>query len=141
MTYITWLPTLNAIFNACSAMLLVTGYLLIRRGRRDEHKLAMLGATGFSLAFLVSYVYYHVQVGSYPFSGTGGVRTLYFVILIPHTILAVANVPLVITTLRRGLGGRYAQHKSLARKTLPVWLYVSITGVIIYIMLYVIEFT
>ncbi|MCH7575024.1 MAG: DUF420 domain-containing protein [Candidatus Marinimicrobia bacterium] len=141
MTYIAWLPTLNAIFNACSAILLVTGYLLIRRGRRDEHKLAMLGATGFSLAFLVSYVTYHVQVGSYPFSGTGGVRTLYFVILIPHTILAVANVPLVITTLRRGLGGRYAQHKSLARKTLPVWLYVSITGVIIYIMLYVIEFT
>ena len=141
MTYITWLPTLNAIFNACSAMLLVTGYLLIRRGRRDEHKLAMLGATGFSLAFLVSYVFYHMQVGSIPFTGTGGVRTLYFFILIPHTILAVANVPLVITTLRRGLGGRYAQHKSLARKTLPVWLYVSITGVIIYIMLYVIEFT
>ncbi|MCH8327382.1 MAG: DUF420 domain-containing protein [Candidatus Marinimicrobia bacterium] len=140
MTYLTWLPTLNAIFNACSAILLVTGYLLIRRGRRDEHKLAMLGATGFSLAFLVSYVTYHLQVGSFPFTGTGGVRTVYFVILIPHTILAVINVPLVIVTLRRGLGGRYAQHKSLARKTLPVWLYVSVTGVIIYLMLYVMEF-
>lgn len=141
MTTLAWLPTLNAIFNASSAVLLVTGYLLIRRGRRDEHKLAMLGATAFSLAFLVSYVIYHVQVGSFPFTGTGGVRTLYFAILIPHTILAVVNVPLVITTLRRGLGGRYVLHKSLARKTLPVWLYVSVTGVIIYLMLYVIDFT
>ena len=140
MTYLAWLPTLNALLNASSAVLLVSGFLLIRRGKRDLHRRAMLGATGFSVAFLVSYVIYHVQVGSIPFTGTGGVRPLYFAILIPHIILAVVNVPLVIVTLRRGLKGMYALHKPLARKTLAVWLYVSVTGVIVYLMLYIIDF-
>lgn len=140
MTYLTWLPTLNALFNAASGVLLVTGYLLIKRGKRDLHRRAMLGATGFSVAFLVSYVIYHAQVGSRPFTGTGIMRQFYFAILIPHVILAVVNVPLVIVTLRRGLGGMYDRHKALARRTLPLWLYVSITGVIIYLMLYIIDF-
>ncbi len=140
MTYPDDLPTLNAILNACSGLLLVTGYLLIRNGRRSAHKKAMLGAASFSAVFLVSYVIYHIEVGSIAFTGTGAVRTLYFTILITHVILAVVIVPLVLRTLWLGLGDKFDRHRRLARRTLPLWLYVSVTGVIIYLMLYQMNF-
>ena len=140
MTYISWLPTVNAIFNASSFVLLVSGYLLIKRGHRDLHRAAMLGATFFSLAFLISYLWYHYNTGSQAFTGAGFIRPVYFTILLTHTVLAVTNLPLVIITLRRGLRGDFERHRPLARITLPIWIYVSVTGVVIYFMLYRIEF-
>jgi putative membrane protein len=130
------LPTLNATLNATSAVLLTTGYVMIRLGHRDKHRLCMLAALVVSALFLTSYVVYHAQVGSVPFQGAGAIRTVYFAILISHVILAITIVPLVIITASRGLSARYDKHRAIARWTLPLWLYVSITGVVVYLMLY-----
>ena len=130
------LPTLNAILNATAATLLVIGYVLIRRGKRERHKQAMLSALGCSAAFLVSYLYYHYQVGSVHFEGEGTVRTVYLGILLTHTVLAAAVPPLAIITVVLGFRGRYERHRKIARVTLPIWLYVSVTGVVVYWMLY-----
>jgi uncharacterized membrane protein YozB (DUF420 family) len=130
------LPALNAILNALSAILLTTGYLLIRRGRRDLHKRCMLAALATSALFLVSYVVYHLNTGSRPFPGQGPIRLVYFSILITHVVLAAAILPLALTTTARGLLDQYDRHVRIARWTLPLWLYVSVTGVVIYLMLY-----
>jgi uncharacterized membrane protein YozB (DUF420 family) len=130
------LPALNALLNATSATLLAVGYVLIRSGKRGAHKRAMLAALACSALFLTSYLVYHAQVGSVRFRGQGAVRTLYFTILLTHTVLAVAIVPLVATTLVPALRGRFDRHRRLARVTLPLWAYVSVTGVVIYWMLY-----
>lgn len=130
------LPTLNAFLNAGAAVLLVWGWTLIRRGRKREHRRVMLGAFALSLLFLASYLVYHAQVGSVRFQGTGMVRAIYFGILLTHTVLAAAVPPLAVVTLSRGLGGRFAAHRRIARWTLPIWLYVSVTGVVVYLMLY-----
>jgi uncharacterized membrane protein YozB (DUF420 family) len=130
------LPALNAALNATSAVLLLLGYFSIRRGDRATHRRYMLAALTTSSLFLVSYVVYHLRVGSVPFTGQGPVRAIYFTILLTHTLLAVAIVPLVLVTLTRALRERIPQHRSIARVTLPVWAYVSVTGVVIYWMLY-----
>jgi putative membrane protein len=130
------LPSLDAFFNACAAVCLILGYVFIRRRNIPAHRASMLTAFGFSVAFLATYLLHHAQVGSVPFRGTGFSRTLYFVLLIPHVLLAIAVVPLAVTTIRRGLLGRVPEHRKIARKTLPVWLYVSVTGVLVYFMLY-----
>lgn len=133
---ISSLPALNASLNATCAVLLVTAYLFIRRKKVIAHRNTMLAATTVAALFLVSYLYYHYQVGSVPFQGHGPLRTFYFTILISHTILAVAIVPLAVITLYRGLSKQVARHRKIARFTLPIWLYVSVTGVMIYWMLY-----
>jgi uncharacterized membrane protein YozB (DUF420 family) len=130
------LPALNAALNATSAVLLVCGYVLIRTGRRVLHKRIMLTALVSSTAFLVSYTIYHAQTGEHRFPGHGPIRAVYFAILITHVILAAAIVPLVIVTTLRGLRSDFVRHRRIARWTLPLWLYVSVTGVIIYVMLY-----
>ncbi|HYN02874.1 MAG TPA: DUF420 domain-containing protein [Vicinamibacteria bacterium] len=130
------LPTLNAVLNATSAALLLAGWWLIRHGRRVAHRRAMLAALATSTLFLVSYLAYHFEVGSVRFTGQGPIRTLYFAILISHTVLAVAIVPLVLVTLARALRGRFEAHRALARITLPLWLWVSSSGVVVYWMLY-----
>jgi uncharacterized membrane protein YozB (DUF420 family) len=132
----SYLPTLNAVLNGTSAVLVATGVVLIKRGRRLAHKRAMIAAFITSSLFLVSYLYYHAHVGSVHFQGQGWSRPVYFTILISHTILAAVIVPFVLVTLTRGLRGRYEKHKRSARWTYPMWLYVSITGVVIYLMLY-----
>lgn len=130
------LPALNATLNAISFVLLVTGYVFIRRKQWRKHRACMIAALIASGLFLTSYVIYHAQVGSVPFQKTGWIRTVYFAVLIPHVILAVLMVPPVIVTVSRGLSAKYDKHRRIARLTLPVWLYVSITGVIVYWMLY-----
>jgi uncharacterized membrane protein YozB (DUF420 family) len=130
------LPALNAGLNATSALLLLIGWRLIRAGRREAHRRVMLAAVASSAAFLVSYLTYHAQVGSVRFQGQGPIRTVYFMILITHTILAAAIVPLVLITLNHGLRERFDRHRRIARVTLPLWAYVSVTGVVIYWMLY-----
>ena len=130
------LPHLNAALNALAGTLLTIGYFLIRAGRIQAHKRCMISAFVVSALFLASYVTYHANVGSRPFPGTGLVRTIYFTILIPHVILAAAVLPLALVTLRRGWIRDDARHRRIARWTLPIWLYVSVTGVIVYVMLY-----
>jgi len=130
------LPALNATLNAVSAAFLFTGWLLIRRGLATQHKRCMLAAMTSSSLFLISYVIYHLNTGSRPFTGEGPVRLLYFAILISHVILAAAIVPMALITVTRGLRGQYDRHVPIARWTLPLWLYVSVTGVVIYLMLY-----
>jgi uncharacterized membrane protein YozB (DUF420 family) len=130
------LPALNATLNATSAVLLTTGYLLIRQGRIRQHRAAMIGACAVSTLFLISYVIYHANIGSKPFPGQGPIRAVYFTILITHVVLAAAVVPLAVITLNRGLRARFDRHVAIARWTLPIWLYVSITGVVVYVMLY-----
>lgn len=130
------LPTLNAWLNATSAVLLVLGYVFIRRKRVSAHRLCMFLALTTSTAFLISYLYYHAQVGSVRFQGQGWVRGLYFTILLTHTVLAAAIVPLALVTLVRALREQFDRHRRIARWTLPLWLYVSLTGVVIYWMLY-----
>jgi len=130
------LPTVNATLNATAAILLLAGYSLIRRKRIQAHKRVMLTAFGVSIAFLICYVVYHAQVGSVPYQKTGFLRTIYFSILITHTTLAATVPVLAIITLRRGLRGDYQRHRKIARWTFPIWLYVSVTGVIVYLMLY-----
>ena len=130
------LPHLNAALNAASAVLLVTGWVLIKQRRIEQHRGCMIAAVLTSSLFLLSYVIYHANVGSKPFPGTGLVRTIYFAILIPHVILAAAVLPPILITFSRGLRRDDVRHRRLARKTLPVWLFVSVTGVIVYLMLY-----
>jgi putative membrane protein len=130
------LPTVNALLNATATVLLVVGYLLIRRGRREAHRRVMLAAFACSSLFLVSYLVYHAQVGSVKFTGTGTARTVYFAILLSHTVLAALVPVLAPLTLGLGLKGRLERHRKLARWTLPIWLYVSVTGVVVYWMLY-----
>ena len=130
------LPTINAVLNATSALLLVTGYLCIRRRNVVAHKACMVSALLVSTAFLVSYLTYHYQVGSVRFGGRGWVRAVYFSILVSHTILAVLILPLALVTLSRALAARFDKHVRIARWTLPLWLYVSVTGVVVYWMLY-----
>jgi len=130
------LPALNAVLNGTAGLLIAAGWLLIRRGHRQAHKRVMLGAVACSAVFLVSYLTYHFHVGSVRFQGQGPIRTVYFAILISHTILAVAIVPLVLITLNHGLRERFDRHRRIARVTMPLWAYVSVTGVVIYWMLY-----
>ena len=130
------LPTINAFLNATAAVLLVWGYILIRRRRVQQHRKVMITAFFVSCAFLVCYLVYHVRVGSVPFPKQGAIRTVYLSILATHTTLAAAVPVLAIMTLRRGLTARPDPHRRLARWTLPIWLYVSVTGVIVYLMLY-----
>ena len=132
----SYLPSVNAALNSASALLLVAGYLFIRNKKITAHKLCMLSAFTTSALFLISYLTYHFQVGSVPFKGQGWIRVVYFTVLISHTILAATIVPLVLVTLTRALKGSFDRHKRIARWTLPLWLYVSITGVIVYWMLY-----
>jgi putative membrane protein len=130
------LPTLNAIFNGGAAVLLACGYAMIRRRRVGAHRAFMLGAFTASMLFLASYTVYHAQSGSHPFPGHGLARPVYFAILISHVLLAALILPLAIITLTRALRAHYARHRRIARWTLPLWLYVSVTGVVIYVMLY-----
>ena len=131
------LPRLNACLNAASAILLVTGYSFIRRKKILQHKICMLSAVACSAIFLASYVYFHLKAGVIHFQGRGWIRPAYFAILTTHTILAVAILPLVLITLTFALRSRFAKHKAIARWTFPIWLYVSITGVIVYYLLFV----
>lgn len=133
---ISSLPHLNAALNATATVLLVTGWWLIKRRRIAAHKRCMIAAVITSAAFLTSYVVYHANAGSKPFEGTGILRAIYFAVLIPHVILAAAVLPPVLITFTRGLRRDDLRHRRIARWTLPVWLYVSVTGVIVYLMLY-----
>jgi putative membrane protein len=133
---ISELPTLNAALNSFSAVFLCAGYFFIRRSNRSAHQRCMLAAVACSVLFLTSYLVYHFQVGSIGFKGQGWIRPVYFTILITHTILATAVVPLVLLTLIRALRERFDAHRRIARWTFPIWLYVSVTGVVIYLMLY-----
>jgi putative membrane protein len=130
------LPALNATLNATAATLLVIGYILIRRGQVRQHRRVMIAAFSTSTLFLVSYLVYHANVGSRPFPGQGAIRTLYLAILVTHIVLAIVIVPMALITLNRGLRERFDRHVPIARWTLPLWLYVSVTGVVVYIMLY-----
>jgi uncharacterized membrane protein YozB (DUF420 family) len=130
------LPALNATLNATAAVLLASGWILIRRGRIAKHRAVMIAAFCTSVLFLISYLTYHAQIGSKHFRGTGTIRIVYFTILLTHTVLAAAIVPLVLITLSRGLKRNDARHRAIARWTLPLWMYVSVTGVIVYLMLY-----
>ena len=136
MLTISDLPALNATLNGIAAILLVTGYLFIKQGRRRQHQWCMLGALTTSALFLVSYVTYHLHAGSRPFPGQGPIRVVYFGILITHVILAAVIVPLALLTAVRGLRSQFEKHVRIARWTFPVWVYVSVTGVVIYLMLY-----
>ncbi|MGE0703236.1 MAG: DUF420 domain-containing protein [Vicinamibacterales bacterium] len=130
------LPAVNATLNAVSTLLLCVGYAHIRAGRIEQHRWTMLAAFATSTLFLACYLVYHYQVGSVPFTRQGFVRPVYFTILITHIVLAAAVPPLALLTLSRGLKGRYARHRAIARWTLPIWLYVSVTGVLVYVLLY-----
>lgn len=130
------LPAVNATLNGISAVLLIVGYVLILNRRITAHRRVMISAFATSSLFLVGYVIYHAQVGSVRFTRQGFVRPLYFAILITHVTLAAAVLPLAIITLSRGLKARYDRHRAIARWTLPIWLYVSVTGVLVYVLLY-----
>ena len=130
------LPAVNASLNALSGILLLIGYVLIRLRRIDQHRKVMIAAFATSAVFLVCYVIYHAQVGSVRFTRQGFVRRLYYTILITHVTLAATVVPLAIVTLSRGLRARFDAHRRIARWTFPIWLYVSVTGVLVYVLLY-----
>lgn len=136
MPPLTAFPAINASLNAATAVLLVTGWLLIRRKRIAAHRACMLAAITAAALFLTSYLYYHFHAGTTRFPGSGWPRALYLGILLSHTVLATAVVPMALVTLWRGLRRQDARHRALARWTLPVWLYVSVTGVVVYWMLY-----
>ena len=136
MIPVSQLPAVNAALNSLSAILLVGGYLFIKSRNIKAHKACMLSAFGSSILFLASYLIYHYQVGSVPFKGQGGIRLVYFTILLTHTILATTVVPLALVTLFRAFKERFDAHRRIARWTFPIWLYVSVTGVIVYWMLY-----
>jgi len=127
---------LNASLNGVSGVLLAGGYAAIRAGKRDVHKRFMISAFGVSTVFLISYVVYHIRVGHVPFQGQGWVRPIYFALLLSHTILAIVIVPLILITLRRAWLEKFDKHRAIARWTLPLWFYVCVTGVIVYLMLY-----
>jgi uncharacterized membrane protein YozB (DUF420 family) len=133
---IEYLPHLNASLNALAGVLLTIGWVLIRNKRIAAHRRFMIAAFVTSSLFLISYVVYHAQAGSRPFPGAGAMRALYFSILVPHVVLAAAVLPLAIITLRRGLARDDRRHRRIARWTLPIWLFVSVSGVIVYLMLY-----
>ena len=135
------LPSINAGLNTASALLLILGFFMIKQRAITAHTMAMLGACGTSTLFLISYLTYHFHHGTTHFQGTGIIRFIYFFILITHTILAVVIVPLAIITLFRGLRGRFDKHVKIARITFPLWLYVSVTGVVIYWMLYRVSYS
>ncbi len=135
-TLLSFLPSLNAGLNATSALLIILGFIFIRQGAWTGHALCMCSALGTSSLFLISYLTYHFFHGATPFPGHGWIRPVYFTILVSHTILAIAIVPLVIVTLVRALQSQFARHVKIARLTFPLWLYVSVTGVVIYWMLY-----
>ena len=130
------LPAVNASLNSCAAVLLIWGYTLIRRKRIEAHRRVMIAAFGVSIAFLISYLVYHYEVGSVRFQKTGTIRTVYLTILLTHTVLAAAVPFLAGISLYRGLRGDYARHRRIAKWALPIWLYVSVTGVVVYWMLY-----
>jgi putative membrane protein len=134
----TFFPALNAFLNGSSAVLIGTGYYFIRNGRREAHKRMMIAAVVTSALFLISYLYYHLvlRAGVTHFRGEGVWRPVYFSILISHTFLAVVVVPFVLVTLYRGLKGNFGRHRAIARYTFPIWMYVSVTGVVIFLMLY-----
>ena len=136
MLSISDLPALNATLNGVSAILLTTGYIFIRQRRIAQHRFCMLAAFVTSSLFLISYLIYHAHIGSRPFTGQGAVRYVYFTILITHVLLAAVILPMALITLNRALKRRFPRHKAIARWTLPLWLYVSVTGVIVYVMLY-----
>jgi uncharacterized membrane protein YozB (DUF420 family) len=129
-------PTINAGLNATSALLLGLGLFWIRRGRRTAHIACMVAALATSALFLACYLYYHAHVGATRFQGTGWIRPVYFSILLSHTVLAVAVLPLILTAVVRALRGQFDRHARVARWAWPVWMYVSVTGVVIYVMLY-----
>lgn len=134
--YIPYLPHLNAFLNSTSTVLLVAGYLFIRRRNIASHKRCQIAALVTSALFLVSYLVYHYYHGDTKFTGQGIVRPFYFAVLITHVILAIVILPLVLVTVTRALRGDFMRHRKIARWTLPLWLYVSVTGVIVYVMLY-----
>jgi putative membrane protein len=136
MLSISSLPLLNAVLNGISALLLSGGYVAIRCRHKALHKICMLSACVTSVLFLISYLAYHYHVGSRPFPGQGSIRLVYFLILVSHTILAAVIVPLVLLTLQRAFTVQWVRHRRLARWTWPLWMYVSVTGVVIYVMLY-----
>jgi uncharacterized membrane protein YozB (DUF420 family) len=133
---VTDLPALNATLNGVSAVLLCVGYGLIRGGRKAAHRWVMSAAFGCSVLFLTSYLIYHAQAGSVPFEGTGAIRTFYFGVLLSHIVLAALVPFLALVTLFRAVRGDFERHRRIARFTLPIWLYVSVTGVMVYWMLY-----
>ena len=130
------LPTINAGFNTLCTIFLVTGYSFIRQKKIAQHRACMLSALACSALFLVGYLTYHFNVGTTRYQGEGILRPIYFTILLTHTVLAIALVPLVLITLIRALREKFDKHKKIARWTLPIWLYVSVTGVVVYLMLY-----
>ncbi|MCA9597594.1 MAG: DUF420 domain-containing protein [Myxococcales bacterium] len=130
------LPTINALLNGSAGVFLVLGFVFIKKRQMRAHRACMLVAFGLSSAFLVTYLLHHAQVGSVKYQGVGAIRTLYFAMLIPHVILAGVVVPLALFTIYRGWTGRFPAHKKIAKITLPLWLYVSVSGVILYFMLY-----
>ena len=130
------LPAVNATLNATSGIFLFTGYVLIKKRQINAHRNAMLAAFASSTLFLTSYLVYHYHAGSRPFPGVGAIRLVYFAILISHVLLAIAILPLAISTLTKGLRGQYVRHKRVAKWTFPLWMYVSVTGVVVYVMLY-----
>jgi putative membrane protein len=130
------LPTLNAILNSLAGVLLVLGFVFIKQKKIALHRACMLAAFGVSAVFLVSYLIHHARVGSVPFKGPAGLKPIYYAILVPHVLLAAAVVPLALVTISRGLKGNLVKHKPLARVTLPLWLFVSVSGVVVYLMLY-----
>ena len=133
---VSYLPAVNATLNGTSAVLLLTGRVLIAQKRVAAHRMVMLATVTTSTLFLICYLIYHAQVGSVHYPHTGAIRTVYLAILTTHTILAASVPVLAIVTLRRGLAGRFVRHKAIARWTFPIWLYVSVTGVVVYLMLY-----
>ena len=134
--WVSWLPGINASFNVTSTVLLITGYRFIRRRQIDAHRRCMLAAFTSTTLFLVGYLTLHYHIGATPFGHSGWVRATYLTILTTHTILAIINLPMAIVTLLRAWREDFVRHRALARWTLPIWLYVSVTGVIVYVMLY-----
>ena len=130
------LPTLNAALNALASLFLLAGYVCVRQKKIIAHRACMLAALATSALFLTSYLIYHYNVGSRPFTGSGAIRLVYFAVLISHVLLAIAIVPLVLVTVSRALARRFDRHRRIARITWPLWMYVSVTGVIVYVMLY-----
>src|SRR5882724_2865752 len=130
------LPTLNALLNSTAGVLLVLGFVSIKQKKVALHRACMLAAFVVSCVFLVCYVIHHLRVGSVPFRGPAALRPVYFAILIPHVLLAITVVPLALVTISRGLSGNIDRHRPLARVTLPIWLFVSVSGVVVYLMLY-----
>ena len=130
------LPAVNATLNGISAVLLMIGYVLVRQRKLEQHRRVMIAAFATSVLFLICYVIYHANVGSKRFPGQGPIRSVYFFVLITHIVLAALVPPMAIITLVRGLRARYDTHRRIARWTLPIWLYVSVTGVVVYVMLY-----